>query len=150
MPIDYATLKSERTADPEGLGYASAEGDTAEAALLNEVRQGAGYVVREETLAHGPFLLAITPVLLRLASPEVSNATRAKWDRILGVINATESFHIADPRVQGLLASAVADGILLQAEVDAIGKRQGSRAEVLFGAGTVAAAADVEYARLRA
>jgi hypothetical protein len=145
--VDYAALKQEVTADPLGLGYAArvAAGDDAGvAALLNAAAGPGAAAVAVQSMARGDFLLAIGGAYLAL--PNLSAAVQAKWDRILAVIRAADAVTVASPLVQNLLALAVADGVLAQADVDAVKTRTGSRAEVLFGAGTAVSGSDVSYA----
>jgi hypothetical protein len=144
VAIDYAVLKTELQTDPRGMDYATpraAGNDTTLADLLNSPTGAGSGTVTVPSLARNDFLLALAPAYLVL--PSLSQALQAKWDRILAVIRAADRIDLANPSVQALLAQAVTDGVLTQAQVNALGQRVGSRAEVLFGAGTVVSIQDV-------
>jgi hypothetical protein len=145
--MDYQALKRELETDPKGVGYATPlalGNDTALADLLNAVTGTGSSTIKDASLARSDFLLAIAPAYLTL--PNLSQVVQSKWDRILAVISAADRIDIANPSVQALLAQAVSDGVLSQEHVDALGQRAGSRAEVLFGAGTVVGIQDVGFA----
>lgn len=142
--MDYTALKSEINSDPTGIGYSShvASGDdTGIADLLNAVGAGTIYVTSME---RDEFLLAIASAYLTL--PSLSSTIQSKWDRILGVIQAATTINISSSSVRTLLSTAVSDGVLQQSVVDSITQRTGSRAEVLFGSGTIISPSDVSFA----
>lgn len=146
--MDYQELAAEIANDPEDVGYAqhaSSGADTLVAALLN-ARTGAGAGdVTEPVLAKGDFVLAITPALARIDALE-NASLRTVWGRYWEAIQCAETFRVADPRLAGLLDLAVTHGVLTAEERAAVGVRTGSRAEVLWGAGTVVSADDVARA----
>lgn len=138
MAIDYEALKDELEQDPKNLGYSaliSAGRDLALAALLN-AKSGAGAeTLSLQVITKGAFLLGISPVGLTL--PTKSSADQMKWDRIISFASAADFVDVGNANVAGLLALAIADGLITQQQVDSFTKRVGSRAEVLFGADTV-------------
>lgn len=144
--MDYEALKDELENDPEDLGYAPLVSSGAHLDLANLLNEPGAGPVSVEVMSKNDFLLAITPVLLRL--PGKTAAVQAKWDRILALARAAESFHVNDPRVVNLLDLAVSDGILEQGEVNAMKTKTGSRAEVLFGIGSVVSHSDIANAFL--
>lgn len=73
----------------------------------------------------GPFAVPIVrfragliPMRLRLLA--ASDAIRAKWDVILGELMILTAVYPREEPVAGLMAMAVADGVLTQAEADAL------------------------------
>lgn len=142
--MDYALLEQEILNDPEQLGYFAhliAGNDVAIAELLNTRNQSE---VTAPVLTRNQFLVAVLPATIAIASLDAQ--LQAKWDRILSVATAADAIDITNNRVQGLLAIAVSDGVLTQDQVNAIGKRQGSRAEVLFGTETTISTHDIAKA----
>lgn len=146
MPMDHAALKAEIEADPKGLGYAAKvrAGDDAGLAGLLNARTGPGAgPVALASVSRDEFLRALRPAYLKL--PTKDDPTQAKWDRILAPINSGGPVTV-DATTVDLLAAAVSDGILTAPEAEAAWHRVGSRAEVLFGAGTVASNTDISFA----
>lgn len=88
------------------------------------------------TLARVPrddLLAALRPALGTL--PGLSAAVQSKWDRVLSWVRSSDGVPV-DAGTISLFNSAVADGVLTQAQATACYQRQGSWAEVHFGAGT--------------
>jgi len=145
MPMTDQQLAAELQADPLGLGYGplvTSGHDAGLAALLN-ARSGPGAgVVVEPVLAKGDFVLAILPGVMRIDGL-ADAATKSKWQRLWEAIQASESFRVADPRIAFLLDTAVADGVLTAPERAAVGRRAGSRAEALWGAGASVKTSDI-------
>ena len=141
--MNTAQLKTELTTDPNGLGYAG-KADAQLAALLNSFTGPGAAVVAIASMARSDFLLGIAPATFVL--PSLSAALQSKWDRILSLARSADQINVASATVQALLATAVSDGVLTQAQSDAISKRTGSRAEVLFGAGTSVSELDIARA----
>lgn len=139
--MDYAALKAEITTDPAQLGYAAmvASGsDQGIADLLNTP----GPTITVSSLDRDGFLLATMPATLALAS--ASATLQGKWDRLLGVACAASSVSIGAWSVLGPMA--VTDGLLTQAQADAVFTRKGTRAESLWGAGASVSNSDVSFA----
>lgn len=147
--MNNAALQSELQNDPAGMGYAplvEAADDIAISGLMNAIEGPGAGVVTIPTLTRGQFLLNIVaPVgaALLKASPTL----QAKWTFYLDLAKASEEIHITTPVIQSLLAALISDGIASQEIIDAATKRTGSRAEVLFGAGTVISPEQIGAAR---
>lgn len=137
MPIDYAALKDELQKDLKGMGYAPLieEGEhLVIAELMNALTGPGAETVGLGLITKGAFLLGISPVALTL--PQASQEDQDKWDRIIGMASAAEYVDVSHPNILGMLQLAIMEGFITQEQVDAFTKRIGSRAEVLFGAGT--------------
>lgn len=72
-------------------------------------------------------------------------AVKDRWDRILGTIQAADSLMINASNLS-MFGLAIVDGLLTIEQAEAIYKRIGSRAEVLFGAGVHADSSDIAKA----
>jgi hypothetical protein len=135
--ITSSQLYTELTTDPAGLGYAAhlaIRDDTAPADLLNAITgPGAGSV----TLAYltkDRAILGLLPSILALGS--ASAPIQAKYSMVVDLIKSSNFLNI-NATTLALFASAVADGVATQPQVDAMITRMGSRAEVLWGIDTV-------------
>ena len=151
--MDYATLKTELTTDPLGLGYASTlpTSDIATAALINATTgKGAG-TIRVPSFSRGELLALLVPLEDQLSSGvNISGAAftqlvLAKW---AGRFDALRS---GDPQISTtiilpLLNSAVTDGLTTAVYITQITNRICSRAETLFGAGTLIQHSDISKA----
>jgi hypothetical protein len=152
MAINYDVLKQELTGTISPPSPLAEEypplveiGDHEGLATILNRKSGAGAdTVNLDLMSRSEFLLAITPAYLVL--PTLSDELQKKWDRIITVITGAESIHLNDPRIQGIIGVAVADGVLTTQQVSSIGKRTGSRAEVLFGVDTSVTVSDVSTA----
>lgn len=145
MSIDYAALKTELNTDPKALGYATplAAGAVTTAANLLNATSGAGTAtVAVGTPERNTFLLGLLPGMVTLNG--LSATLQSKWDRILRMVVTLDA--IPMNLMQAILNNMVSDGVLTQAQADATWHRVGSRAEVLFGAGTVIDWTDVSKA----
>lgn len=136
-------IANEINLDPANLGYAQCvQGDDA---AISRLLNAAGYgPVQDAIVTRGDFMLAIMPVVLALADKDA--ATQSKWDRVLRAVHSVESIRIQSPVVQAALQYAIADGLMNQELASSIGVRQGSRAEVLWGTGTVVSNGDIAIA----
>lgn len=150
-----ADLASELNNDPAGLGYSPlllAGNDAALVAALNQVRAGAPYLVSKGTVSRDSFLGTWSDVIDNIRT--ISDTTihdRWTW-RVEKLLIPKETINYDDPQIAGFFAQMIADGLtgaggaLTTGDVDARTKRQGSRAEVLWGAGTVITLKDVSLA----
>lgn len=133
----YAAIASECQSDPLGLGLANlflTAQDQAVADELNSLTNAGAVVITTNQVSKGTFLTGIAPGAIRLAG--LSAALQSKWDRIINLVTGAGDIILINSATLGMLALAVADGVMLQAEINAFTTRIGSRAEVLFGAGT--------------
>lgn len=147
MAIDYAALKAELEADPKNLGYQANINlgrDLAVADLMNATTGPGAETVALPTITKGQFLLGIAPVGLTL--PAKSVEIQAKWDRIISLASSADIVDIGNPTVSLLLQAAVADELITPEQIAAFSTRTGSRAEVLFGVGTVVRHEDIAKA----
>lgn len=131
------------------MGYAplvAKANDIAIAGLMNAVDGPGAGLVTIPVLTRGQFLLNIVaPAGANLlgATPEL----KAKWGFYLDLAKSAETIEVTSPVIQSLLAALVTDGIASQQTIDAATKRQGSRAESLFGAGTIITPEQIGAAR---
>lgn len=147
MTINYTTLKTEINTDPLNVGYAAyvTMGSDYNIAMLLNAGAGSGAsTLTLQTMPKDAFQLAVVPAVIALAS--ASSALQAKWDRILGMVEASTVIDFTNSTVQALLAELVTDNLMTQNQVTAINQRTGSRAEVLFGATTIIDHLDVAKA----
>lgn len=71
-----------------------------------------------QSITREAFLLRCAPAAFRIA--ELTDNQQRKWDRVLGMIQASPSVDLTDPAVLGMLSQGIADGILTAPEVLAI------------------------------
>ena len=137
--MDYAALKTEITTDPKALGYAPYVASGSDGSIADLLNAMGTDVITIPDYTKEQFSTGIIPAVLALAT--ASTALQSKWDRLLSMTLAQSVIHysVAAP----LLSILVSDGLITQSQIDAFTKRPGSRAEVLFGAGTVISSEDV-------
>jgi hypothetical protein len=136
--MDYAALKTEIQTDPQALGFAAmlaAGSDQPIADALNLVRAGAAYQVNREAITSALFISQMDPT-------EFAALTQAQLLR-LEVILTGGTVDINDTRTQSNLLGIFPNPGTTKTNVAALLKRQGSRAEVVLGRGTVVTASDV-------
>jgi hypothetical protein len=154
--IDPTALAAELSADPMHAGYAAplaAGADGAVAALLNATTgPGAGALVLS-FLAKNDFLIATSVVAVRLAigigadgQTTLADVVKAKWTAALDQARSADPGSSIDLAVIQMLGDPVADGVLSTDELAKLKARTGSRAEVLFGAGSIVDHNDVSRA----
>ena len=139
--IDPVTLKTELDTDPSGLGYAAhmtSGNNTALVALLNETH-AADQVNRGIVPSHE--VITATDAVEWAA---LSAAEKGRYDTITGAgevdANATN--------VRDAFAAMFAGGTATRTALLAMGTRDGSRVEALFGTGVSASLEDVRKARV--
>lgn len=139
--VDSVALKAELDADPSGLGYAAhmASGDNAAlVALLNEPH-AADQMNRGVVPAH--------EVITATDAGEwaaLSDVEKGRYNTITGggEVDASAT------NVRAAFAAMFVGGTATRAALLAIGTRDGSRIEALFGAGVTASLDDVRKARV--
>lgn len=151
MALDYGALKTEIQTDPLGYGYAgylAAHEPENVAAALNKVRDGTDgkptIQVRRLDVAAIEVLEAVDTRDF-VASP---NALQASWFESI-TQNATIRLANTDGtqnRIKNNLDRILNDTQGSQTRLNALAKRNGSRAEQLFGPGAVVTTADVAAA----
>lgn len=142
--LDYTALKNEITTDPLGLGYAGKDDQTV-ANLLNATTGPGAATVSLSSVAKDAFVLGIAPQIYANL-PNLTATKQQQWRDILNIINGAAAVDVSSSNAQALLSQAVTDGVLTQAQVNAATQKTGSRAEVLFGAGTTIGFLDVSTA----
>lgn len=149
-----ADLHTELTTDPLALGYASHINisDNAIADMLNAKTGAGAAAITLAQVGKGAVLLGTVPVLdqlasgLTLAAAPITPEVQAKWQNRFSALRAGSDTLACSPQFIGMLMQLVSDGLTQQPYIDAIIKRAGSRAEVLWGAGTVVQPSDVQAA----
>ena len=132
--MDIEALREEFILDPTGLGYAAATNQ----GKLDLINQPRGAYLFPVMVAKGPFFQAIIAAPSRIVSL-TDPKKQALYDLHLRMIESISEIDVLSPQIQGMLALALADGVLVQDEVDTLNDmavRLGSRAEKLFGEGT--------------
>lgn len=170
MSINLATLKTEITTDPRGYGYAaplSTAADGGLANILNVIRDGSpGTVPTSPTAAGGSgdgkisvkradvspneIIEAIDIRDFVAAPPGVNNnQLAASWFESMSQLRTVRLVNDAgtNTRVFSNIQRLLANGSASETRLNAVSSRPASRAEELFGAGTVVSAQDVEAAR---
>lgn len=150
-PAQLAELNTELTTDPAALGYAPYLNisDNECAALLNALTGPGAVTISLPSQTKGAILKGCVPGTDQLATGvnlsgvAISAATTNKWLHRFNAIRSGDPVLALDTEMMGLLGQLVTDGLMTQAQIDAITKRVGSRAEYLWGAGTVVQPSDV-------
>lgn len=126
-----AALKAELTNDPSALGYAASltDGDHGTpTTLLNQVRAGAPYQVDRETV----------PTYILFASvdaTEFAALTQLQLLQLSAILSA-QQVDLSKASIRTMLGAIFPVSGPTRTALIALAKRQGSRAEVLFGMGT--------------
>jgi hypothetical protein len=164
---DQQQLADELNNDPANVGYApyiQSGSDKSLVTLLNQVQSGQSYFVSKgnSTLnsvrgTWGDVIQLIEAIADETSEQAVKNK-EAKWKwQVTTLLLPVDQLDYSDPATTGFFADAIADGLLYysapgvtapltQDEVDARVGRQGSRAEVVCGTGTVIRKKDVSKA----
>lgn len=141
MPINYAALATEINTDPLTLGYATpkaAGNDQAIAILLNAVGAGASYQVNREAIP-------VALLFVNIDATEFLALSDIKLQQLQAVLAAV-SIDLNDASTRAILIGIFGNPSVTRTNLTAILKRQGSRAEVLFGRGTTITSNDVARA----
>ena len=158
MAFDLDALKDELAKDPQKLGYAKlveVANDQAVADLLNATTGAGVGAVTLTALTKNQALTAVVPIVMAISLGSGGDGTGlppafviALLDRLITLLCA------ADPSVSVDLAVVTAEltlaqsqGLLSAGQLAAATTRQGSRAEVLFGADFKITAQQVGAAR---
>jgi hypothetical protein len=135
-----AQLKTEILEDPEGLGLgplAALGADADIAAALNQARA-------EIEIPRG--IVASYEVFEAIVPTEWTALNADSKQRVQSIL-AMSQINTAGPNTQAAFLAAFAGGTTTRANLIALTKRQGSRAEQLFGAGVSISWDDVAAAR---
>jgi len=136
MPIDYAKLKDEILNDPNGYGYAG-KSDIEIANILNQIREDIEIEVTTPYSA-SDILAAIDPAELE--------ALTVDQKETLQTLLVAGSLDLSKPNIRAVLESLFPSGTITHANLQALYRRKGSRAEQLFGCGTRVTHLDVARA----
>lgn len=145
MTIVLATLKNELLTDPKGYGYAAVANADTLADMLNLVR--ATEQVPQSSLKSSDIFQAIVPTEW---SAMVTTLAKFQYLQILVEVGSgTGRIDLSNGNVKAALDLIFPSGSspLTNAALHALYLRNGSRAETLFGVGTVVTGADVSAAQ---
>ena len=135
-------LHDEITTDPKGLGYGAllaAGDDEGVATLLNSTYAGVGIVYRPNLPAH--------EILGSLVAAEVAGWTQVKWVAFTALIS-TGTVDATNPNIRALFQQLVGAGTASLANMNNAAKvTSPTRAEELWGAGTIITSSDVGVAK---
>jgi hypothetical protein len=148
--VDIVALKSEISTDPKAIGYAAqitVENDNGVANLINALTGAGAVTITLQTMTHDAFAMMIAPAVMALGT--ATAALNTKWTPLLNLVSGITTVHLT-PTVFGMVNGLVTDALLTAAAVTAGTTRTGSRAEVLWGEGTVIGWRDVAAAYGRA
>jgi hypothetical protein len=146
MTINYQALAAEITADPLGLGYAALAGqDQQRANLINS------------TTGPGAALVALTSVPVQALIKAVQS--NADWDLLTAAGPTFNSFQLlalispldcTNPQITAILSHVITGfSQTTKTAIAGAATKIGSRAENLFGVGTVVLASDIAKAEGR-
>lgn len=141
MAITSAALKTELQTDPAALGYAAliaAGADQGCADALNLLRAGASFSVQLPTITSLDVQSCLDPTEFAALSATALSQ--------LNVMLSGGTVNVAAANVRTILGAIFPGGGPTRTAIIAIVKRQGSRAEVLGGAGTIITHQDVAKA----
>lgn len=130
MPVVNRFTSAEKAtllADPQAQALVTAQNWPGLATYL----QAAGAGLPRTTISKGEMLRGLLPAVMRL--PSKTDAEQKQWDRVLGIIQATETVTLSDAGVQAVIASGIAAGLLTQAEANVILLEPCTRIEQLLG-----------------
>lgn len=147
-------LKTEITTDPTGLGYAAASGDIAVAAILNLKR--ATIQIRRADITGGEILAAVN-VEADVVKASANANTQAQsidqwrqiWFQTVCLMPAIRLLNDdgTNTQVRTVMLAIITAGSPSLTRLQALQNRDGSRAEQLFGPGTLIDYNDVGAAR---
>ena len=141
--IDYVALATELIKDPLKVGYApliASGSDTDLAALLNALTGPGAGTVPGDPISAADFVSKIAAVeLISLTSLQLTQVQ---------IVTAAQQIKVAAPEVQKWIANTWPSNTApsTNAALSALVSRIGSRAEVLFGNGTVISDSDISKA----
>lgn len=139
--VDIAALRTELQTDPQVLGYAACittGNDQCLADTLNLARAGASYQVPREPMDPNQLMDAIAPA--DTGSLSTNDLLKLNLVFQIGLVDLQKA------NIRSLLASVFAANSTTRTNIQALINRQGSRAEVLFGRGTVVTVAQIAQA----
>ncbi len=142
MAIDLVALKSELTADPLTLGYApfvSGGNDTALVGLLNAVGAGANFAIFNPSIG-------LATLIANIAPADFAALTALQLQQ-LQLLLAVGQLDLTQSNIRAIVTAIFAGSTTATKNaMTALAKRQGSRCEVLFGAGSSVSTRDIAVA----
>lgn len=141
MPIDYAALASEINVDPAALGYAApkaAHDGVTIAAIMDAVGVGASFQVFRGVIPSYEIINSTVPA----EWAALSAAEKQRYQTITGAGQVDTT----NQNIRDAFLAMFAAGTATRTALIAMAKRQGSRAEVLFGVGVSVSHIDVKQA----
>jgi hypothetical protein len=144
VPIDYyAALKLELLNDPAGIGYSSAVDsgdDQALANALNLTRAGAAYSIYKNNIP-------VKDIIANIASADYASLTALQIAKLQLLFAGNNQFVDAtDLNTRNIFVGIFSGMSTTVANLGNLAKRQGSRAEVLYGYNTSVTTLDVARA----
>lgn len=138
MAVNLIDLKAELLNDPMSLGYAQfvdARNDIECCNALNTVRDGEEFLVSRGRLTKDAFIEVTSFMLFNLLQlSHAGNQNAEFWIRVFNTLVAnSETISVNDPTLIQILDEMITLNFLTISDKDTILKRQGSRAEILFG-----------------
>ena len=155
MAMTTAALASELSTDPASMGYAAliAAGNVnGIVALINSLTSPGAATITLSSVPKNTFLAGTLAAAVRLGvgigtdnQTQLSAAILAKWGAVFSQARAADPGSAIDLTLMtsAALGNPVTDLVMAQAEYTALTSRTGTRAEVLWGAGTAPANEDV-------
>ena len=140
-PANVAALKAELTTDPSALGYTAAfvTGDHGTPQrLLCQVRAGAAFLVDRELV---PTYLLFSAV----DATDFATLTALQIAQLSAILSAGQ-VDLTKANIRTMLGAIFPLGGATRTALTALAKRQGSRAEVLFGTGACPSTREVSAA----
>lgn len=142
MAMTFAALKTEIQTDPAGVGYASAVASGADGAvadLINTVRAGAAYSIFKSSVP-------IAALVANIDSTNFAALTALQLAKLQLLFAGSASLDATDLNTRNIVTGVFTGMAATLANLTILVKRQGSRAEVLWGDGTRITADDVAHA----
>lgn len=143
MTVSYSALKNEIINDPNGLGYSTPYNlgnDDGVAALLNSVGAGAAYSIFKNSVP-------IADLLKNFVPAEFNALTAVQVAKLQLLFAGSATIDPSDANTRSIFQTFLSAATGTLTNFAALIKRQGSRAEVLFGIGTSISGSDVAAAR---
>lgn len=140
--FSLAALRAEIQNDPAGLGYAAAVAagaDGAVADLLNAVGAGAAYSIYKSDVP-------VHDVIANIDSANFASLTTLQVAKLQLLFAGTGALDATDGNTRAIATGVFAGMTATLTNLATLVKRQGSRAEVLWGDGCVVTADDVAHA----
>lgn len=139
-PEILAILKDELQTDPMQIGYASDIENGNFNAPAEKLNAFPGTVTMN-SMSNVDFVTAFLPYLYTAIA---LGGTKGQFYSMLWqTILAMPTINLSNPSVGGMMAQAIADGVLTEDQATALNQRPGSRSEVLCGTGVKLSGDDI-------